>query len=103
MGDFDHPLTAGNSFSSCENGDHSPAVKVKSQIMPGPSKNAALSAVKGVDEQARLAHIQTLWEQLARLRENSIEYKAMIRQIRKEADAFRKLVESRPPTDREEE
>lgn len=71
--------------------------------MPSPSKKAAPSTVKGVDERARLAHIQTMWEQLARLRENSTEYKAMVRQIRKEADAFRKLVESRTPTDEEKE
>ena len=71
--------------------------------MPAPSKKAAPSAVKGVDERARLAHIQTLWEQLARLRENSAEYKAMVRQIRKEADAFRKLVEARTPQESENE
>ena len=71
--------------------------------MPGPPKKAALSAVKGVDERARLARIQTLWEQLARLRESSIEYKAMVRQIRKEADQFRRLVESRTPRDKENE
>jgi predicted nucleic acid-binding Zn-ribbon protein len=71
--------------------------------MLGPSKKAAVSAAKGVDERERLAHIQTLWEQLARLRENSTEYEAMVRQIRKEADAFRKLVESRTTRDKEEE
>jgi hypothetical protein len=69
--------------------------------MPGPSPKAALSASKGVDERARLAHIQTLWEQLARLRENSIEYKALVRQIRKEADAFRRLAESRASNENE--
>ena len=76
---------------------------MKSQSMPGPSKNVALAAGRSVDERARLAHIQTLWEQLARLRENSVEYKAMVRQIRKEADAFRKLVESQSQTDSEKE
>ena len=80
-----------------------PEETLESQIMPGPLKKAALSAVKGVDERARLAHIQTLWEQLARLRENSLEYNAMVRQIRKEADAFRKLVESQTPEDKGKE
>jgi hypothetical protein len=73
----------------------------EAEIMPRASKNAALSIVEGVDERTHLARIQTLWEQLARLRENSIEYKAMVRQIRKEADAFRKLLESRLPEDNE--
>jgi hypothetical protein len=71
--------------------------------MPGPAKNGTQSTVKGVDERARLAHIRTLWEQLARLRENSIEYKALVRQIRKEADAFSKLLESRTGRDRDKE
>ena len=74
----------------------------ESQTMSGHSKNAP-STVKGADERARLAHIRTLWEQLARLRENSIEYKAMVRQIRKEADAFSKAVESRTPKDKRKE
>lgn len=69
--------------------------------MPGSSKNAALSTVKGVDERAHLAHIRTLWDQLARLRENSAEYKAMVRQIRQETDAFRKLGESQTPKNEE--
>ena len=69
--------------------------------MRAPSKKPALPTEQSVDERARLAHIQTLWEQLARLRENSAEYKAMIRQIRNEADAFRKLVEAQKPENRE--
>ena len=80
----------------------SPRGTWESQTMSGHSKNAP-STVKGVDERARLAHIRTLWEQLARLRENSIEYKAMVRQIRKEADAFSRAVESRTPKDKRKE
>jgi len=64
--------------------------------MSAPLKKSSIATVKGVDEQERLARIQTLWEQLAKLRENSAEYKAMVRQIRKEADGFQQLVESRP-------
>ena len=71
--------------------------------MPGTSKKAAPSTVKGVNERARLAHIQTLWEELARLRENSTKYEAMVRQIRKEADAFRSLVESGTSKDKDQE
>jgi hypothetical protein len=76
-----------------------PRRKLKSPTMPGSSKNTALSPMKGIDERARLERIHTLWEQLARLRENSLEYKAMVRQIRKEADEFRRLVESPPRKD----
>jgi hypothetical protein len=67
--------------------------------MAAPSKKSPDSAVKGIDEQARLERIKTLWEQLARLNENSAKYNALVREIRKEADAFRKLVEARSPKD----
>jgi hypothetical protein len=67
--------------------------------MAGPSKKLPDSIVTGVDEQARLERIKTLWEQLARLNENSTKYNALVREIRKEADAFRKLVEARRPKD----
>lgn len=67
--------------------------------MAAPSKKSPDSIAKGVDEQARLERIKTLWEQLARLNENSAKYNALIREIRKEADAFRKLVEARSPKD----
>ena len=67
--------------------------------MAAPSKKLPDSIAKGVDETTRLEHIKMLWEQLARLDENSGKYNALVREIRKEADAFRKLVEGRPPTD----
>jgi parvulin-like peptidyl-prolyl isomerase len=67
--------------------------------MAAPSKKSPDSIADGVDEQARLERIKTLWEQLARLNENSAKYNALIREIRKEADAFRKLVEARSPKD----
>jgi len=67
--------------------------------MAGPSKKSPDSVANGVDEQTRLDRIKTLWEQLARLNENSTKYNALVREIRKEADAFRKLVEARTPKD----
>ena len=67
--------------------------------MAGPSKKGPNSLAAGVDEQARLQRIKTLWEELARLNENSAKYNALVRQIRKEADAFRQLVEGRTPKD----
>jgi parvulin-like peptidyl-prolyl isomerase len=67
--------------------------------MAASSKKSPDSVATGVDEQARLERIKTLWEQLARLNENSAKYNALIREIRKEADAFRKLVEARSPKD----
>ena len=65
--------------------------------MAGPSKKGPNSLAAGVDERVRLQRIKTLWEQLARLNENSAKYNALVRQIRKEADAFRQLVEARTP------
>jgi len=67
--------------------------------MVGPSKKSADSVANEVDEQTRLDRIKTLWEQLARLNENSAKYNALVREIRKEADAFRKLVEARTTKD----
>jgi hypothetical protein len=67
--------------------------------MAGLSRKSTDSIAKGVAEQARLERIRTLWEELARLNENSAKYNALVREIRKEADAFRKLVEARTPKD----
>ena len=67
--------------------------------MVGPSKKSVDSVANEVDEQTRLDRIKTLWEQLARLNENSAKYNALVREIRKEADAFRKLVEARTTKD----
>jgi len=64
-----------------------------------PSKKEPTSVAGRVDEQAHLERIKTLWEQLARLNENSAKYTALVREIRKEADAFRQLVEDRAPKD----
>ena len=67
--------------------------------MAGPSKKGPNSVATGVDEQARLARIKTLWVELARLNENSAKYNALVREIRKEADAFRQLINARAPKD----
>jgi hypothetical protein len=67
--------------------------------MAGPSKKGPNSPAAGVDEQARLARIKTLWVELARLNENSARYNALVREIRKEADAFRQLIDARTPKD----
>ena len=67
--------------------------------MAGRSKKSPDFIAKGVDEQTRLERIKTLWEQLARLNENSAKYNALVREIRKEADAFRKLVDARAAKD----
>jgi uncharacterized coiled-coil DUF342 family protein len=64
-----------------------------------PSKKEPTSVAARVDEQAILERIKTLWEQLARLNENSAKYSALVREIRKEADAFRQLVEGHAPKD----
>jgi hypothetical protein len=71
--------------------------------MAAPLKKSTDSIAKGVDEEARLERIRTLWEQLARINENSTRYEALIREIRKEADAFRMLVEARTPKDQPED
>jgi hypothetical protein len=62
-------------------------------IVPGPWKTVSTRAE--VDEaDARLVAIKSLWEQLARLRANSKNYEDLVREIRKEADAFRKFVDA---------
>jgi hypothetical protein len=76
-----------------------PGKERASQIMAGPSKKGPNSVAAGVDEQARLQRIKTLWEELARLNENSAKYNALVREIRKEADAFRQLIDARGPKD----
>jgi hypothetical protein len=63
--------------------------------VPASPKRSTDASPKRVDEEARLDQIRSLWVQLARADEKSKEYRAVVRQIRKEADAFRKLVEAR--------
>jgi hypothetical protein len=45
------------------------------------------------DEATRLNQIRRLWSQLARLRSNSAEHQNLVREIRRETDAFRKLTD----------
>ena len=59
--------------------------------------------MKKTDASERLQFIRTLWERLGHLRPKSPEYNAVTEQIRKEADAFRKLVESQTQEDQEQE
>jgi hypothetical protein len=68
--------------------------------MSDPSKKSSPPETsRTVDEEARLDQIKKLWSQLARLRTNSAEHRDLVRQIRKEADEFRKLTEKGPRED----
>ena len=63
--------------------------------MPASPKRSTAASPTRADEEARLDQIRSLWVQLARANEKSKEYRALVRQIRRQADAFRKLVEAR--------
>jgi hypothetical protein len=66
-----------------------------------PPKKPSTSVTKtdapthGNDVETRLAQIRALWVQLTQANERTEEYRALVQQIRKEADAFRKLVDAR--------
>ena len=69
--------------------------------MSDPSKKTSLSETGppetglNIDEEVRLEQIRKLWSQLARLRANSSEHRDLVRQIRKEADEFRRLTDKK--------
>jgi hypothetical protein len=71
-----------------------------SAVSPPPKKPSGSPAKKGIpppenDEEARLEQIRALWVQLSRANERSQEYLALVQRIRKETDAFRRLVKAR--------
>jgi hypothetical protein len=63
--------------------------------VPDPSRKTSASVANRSDEEARLDQIRALWIQLAQASEKSKEYRDLVQRIRREADAFRKLVEAR--------
>ena len=60
-----------------------------------PAGTDPSGAGPNIDEAVRLEQIRKLWSQLARLRTNSAEHRDLVRQIRQEADAFRRLTEKK--------